>query len=92
MIEDSLWKVIWGMVVAVYAGITGNQYARMNKMERRMDNSLNRLEDHHVTKDTFEAHMDAVQASLTANTKLSDANTRAIERLFETKEEKVKSR
>lgn len=90
MQEESLWKVLWAFILAAYSGITGHQYFRIGKLEDKIDVHREKIEDTHVTKETFIAHMEMIQVSLTANTKLSDANTRAIEKLFDNKQDKAK--
>lgn len=89
------YKILWTILGAVYTGITGHQYFRMNKLEDQLiashlkiESNREKIEDSHVSKEMFEAHMEMIQISLTANTKLSDANTKAIEKLFDNKEDK----
>jgi hypothetical protein len=79
--DEGFWKIFWSGVLAVYGTVTGHQYAKFKKIEERIEHVQERIEDNHISNSTFEAHMNSIQLSLTANTKFTDANTRSLELL-----------
>lgn len=80
--ESALWNGIWTGILVIYSGITGHQYSRIGSLETKIEKSRDHNEKIYVTKDTFEANMEAIQQANLANAKFTDANTRAIENLF----------
>ena len=64
--DQTFIQIIWGIVVAIYTGITGHQYFRLNKLEDKIDSNQDKIEDIHVSKEIFQAHMDTIQVALNA--------------------------
>lgn len=87
--EDSVIKALWTLIVLVYAGVTGHQYSRIGAMDAKIDKHKERLEDTYVSKETFLATVSAIHISLASIEKNSEAQTRAIEKLFSTKTDKL---
>ncbi len=80
--EGGMFGGLWAIVVAIYAGITGHQYSRIGTLETKIDKQRDHAEKIYVTKETFEANMDAIQQSNVATAKYTDSQTRSQEELF----------
>jgi len=93
--DTSLYTAIYSGLMFIYAAITGHQYNKLNKLDDKIEKERERTDDKHVSTETFRAHMNTIQANLetiqvamTANARFTDSQTRAIEKLFDTKQDK----
>ena len=70
--ESTMWGGIYATVLAIYTGITGHIYTRIGSLDRKIEKNRDHTEEAYVSKDTFEAHMDAVQQANVATAKFAD--------------------
>jgi hypothetical protein len=97
--ESGILGGVYLAILGIYTGITGHQYTRIGSLDKKINDKLDKARDHqegtYVTKDTFEAHMDAIQQANLANAKFTakatedlSENMRELYTLIHTKADK----